>query len=334
MSMENPLPNVATISSLETIPVVQPVHPEGNLGLGKSGATSDGPEGKVQAAESCGCATCHAAKATQPGGLVFALGAIGYDVVSEARRDSVQQHMAAAGNPADPAAMLEYLRQYPSEAASILWTLSIDQTPLYVILPSGPFAGEVYSRLREFLAEQLSDDIERVSMPGRLAGQARLFNGQFLPVIVPELRGMYSWTTEALVEGTVGSPPEGSVTPAPRTSNAAKRAMVRGFLERIYHELRNLGVTSQDRAINYVATNPFHTQSVYEAAIRESMELDTIEVERSQICRPESDCWDVKLYLFYPERQVQTVRKVHRFTVDVSDVVPVMIGPVRSWHVR
>jgi hypothetical protein len=31
---------------------------------------------------------------------------------------------------------------------------------------------------------------------------------------------------------------------------------------------------------------------------------------------------------------VQTVRKVYRFTVDVSDVVPVTVGPMRSWFVR
>lgn len=334
MSTETPLRDTGTTPSPGAVPVVQPAHVMGNSKAGEGGATSDLLEGTVQAAESCGCAACRAARASQPGGLVFALGTVGYDLVSEARRDSVQQHMAAKTSPTDPTAMLEYLRQYPSEAASILWTLSIDQTALYVILPSGPFAGEVYSRLREFLADQLSEDVERVSMPGQLVGQARLFNGQMLPVIVPELRGMYSWTTEALVEGTAGSPPEGSATATQRTTNAAKRAMVRGFLERIYHELRNLGVSSQDRAINYVATNPFHTQSVYEAAITESMELDTIEVERSQICRPESDCWDVKLYFFYPDRQVQTVRKVHRFTVNVSDVVPVMIGPVRSWYVR
>jgi hypothetical protein len=52
------------------------------------------------------------------------------------------------------------------------------------------------------------------------------------------------------------------------------------------------------------------------------------------VCRPDSDCWDVKLHFFFPARQVQTVRKVYRFTVDVSDVVPVTVGPVRSWFVR
>ena len=64
------------------------------------------------------------------------------------------------------------------------------------------------------------------------------------------------------------------------------------------------------------------------------MDLESIEVEHSPVCRPGSDCWDVKLHFFFPARQVQTVRKVYRFTVDVSDVVPVTVGPVRSWFVR
>jgi PatG C-terminal len=66
----------------------------------------------------------------------------------------------------------------------------------------------------------------------------------------------------------------------------------------------------------------------------EDMDLESIEVEHSPVCRPDSDCWDVKLHFFFPARQVQTVRKVYRFTVDVSDVVPVTVGPVRSWFVR
>jgi len=109
---------------------------------------------------------------------------------------------------------------------------------------------------------------------------------------------------------------------------------VRGFLQKVYHELRNLGLTAEERAINHAATNAYQIEQIFEPALKESMELDAIDVERSPICRPDSDCWDVKIHFFYPERQVQTVRKVFRFTVDVSDVVPVTVGPMRSWFVR
>jgi hypothetical protein len=299
------------------------------------GAPSFSSSPTVARSEGCGCASCRAKETAKSGGLVFALGEIGYDLISEARRDSIQQHMEREkSNPLNPAQMLEYLRQNPWESASIQWILSFDQTPVYAIMPAGPFAGEAYHRLVEFLADQAAGVVERVSIPGRLAGQARLFNGQILPAVVPELRGMYSWTTDALVQAVVGAAPQATAPNAQLAPNAETVNAVRGFLDRIYHETRTLGVTAEERAINYAATNALQIQTVYESAIKESMELDSIAVERSVICRPDSDCWDVKIYFFYPQRQVQTVRKAYRFTVDVSDVVPVTVGPVRSWFVR
>ena len=64
------------------------------------------------------------------------------------------------------------------------------------------------------------------------------------------------------------------------------------------------------------------------------MQLDTIDVERSPICRPDSDCWDVKLIFFNPSKVFEQARKVYRFSIDVGDLVPVTVGSVRSWFVR
>jgi cyanobactin maturation PatA/PatG family protease len=161
-----------------------------------------------------------------------------------------------------------------------------------------------------------------------------LLNGQTVPVIVPEIRGMYNWTTPDLVRAVLGPPPAEGATAKEKEAHAKKSEGIRSFLDRIYFELRNLGVPPQDRAMNYAGTNAFNIERVYESAMKEEMDLDSIAVERSPICRPDSDCWDVKLFFFFPDRQVQTVRKVYRFTVDVSDVVPVTVGPVRSWFVR
>jgi cyanobactin maturation PatA/PatG family protease len=329
-----PSGDVGRHSAAEPVPSVPP-SPTVALSEGCGCASCRAKDAASQ--KSCGCASCRAKDATRSGGLVFALGEIAYDLVSEARRDSIQQHMERENsNPLNPAQMLEYLRQNPWERASIHWILSFDQTPVYAIVPAGPFAGEAYHRLFEFLADQVAGTVERVSIPGRLAGQARLFNGQVLPVVVPELRGMFSWTTDALVQAVVGAAPQADAPDAQLqlAAHVEKVNAIRGFLDRVYHELRTLGVTAEERAINYAATNAFQIQTVYESAIKESMELDSIDVERSLICRPDSDCWDVKIYFFYPQRQVQTVRKVYRFTVDVSDVVPVTVGPVRSWFVR
>jgi hypothetical protein len=85
--------------------------------------------------------------------------------------------------------------------------------------------------------------------------------------------------------------------------------------------------------MNYAATNAFQVARVFESAIGEALELDGIAVEPSPICRPGSDCWDVKLTFFDPTKRLQRARKVYRFTIDVSDVVPVTVGVVRSWSV-
>jgi cyanobactin maturation PatA/PatG family protease len=258
-----------------------------------------------------------------PAQLVYALGQLGYDFGTEARRDSIQQHMGEGANPHDPRQFLAYLEENPWDAAAVIWTLSLDATPIYAIQPFGSYAERGYERLRQFLREQLEEGVERISVPGVIMGQVMLMSGQTVPVIVPTLRCMYSWTTSALIEVVCGSTPDESAADG-----------VVNFLERVYYELRNLGITPQERAINYAATNAFNVERIFETAIREEMDLDTIEVEPSPLCRPGSECWDVKLTFFNPRRVFEQARKVYRFTVDVSDVCPVSVGRVRSWFVR
>jgi hypothetical protein len=291
-----------------------------------------------------GCA-CPGAAAPS---LVFALGQIGFDFVNEARLDSFVQRLAGQAGAAtaervlafDPRRLLTYLNANPFEAASLEWTLLLDGHPVYAIRPLGPFAADVYAVLRTFLNERLGDEIERVSISGVVAGKTRLLMGQTVPVIVPERRGMYSWRTRDLVEKVIGPDPvkRARETQAQFAERARTHEQLKGgihqFLERVYHGARNLGASPQDRALNHAATNAFRLGQVYEDAIREGMELESVQVTRSPVCRPDSDCWDVEAYFFYPQRQVQTVRRVHRCTIDVSDVVPVAVGPVRSWFTR
>jgi PatG C-terminal len=42
------------------------------------------------------------------------------------------------------------------------------------------------------------------------------------------------------------------------------------------------------------------------------------------------DCWDVLLKFFNPKNN-QEAKQVFRFTIDVSDLIPVTLGVVRSW---
>jgi hypothetical protein len=274
---------------------------------------------------------CEGNATDNPAQLVYVLGQIGYDFISESRLNSIKQKMDGEKRPEEPKDLLGYLDANPYNTSAIQWILKLDGTPIYAIEPQGPFAREAYDLLRQFLHEQMEEGVERVSIPGAISGMSRLRSGVVVPSIVPEIRGMYSWTTDALVTALCGPTPkerEGS------EEYDAKKKGITNFLDRVYYQIRNIGRTPQERAINFAATNAFEIERVFENAMREDMDLDTTEVERSPICKIGADCWDVSLIFFFPQRQVQTVRKVYRFAVDVADVVPSTVGPVRSWFVR
>jgi len=106
------------------------------------------------------------------------------------------------------------------------------------------------------------------------------------------------------------------------------------LLNRIYAEFRNMGLTSEERALNFAVTDAMQLQGIIQIIASDpslkEFQFDSLEVVRSPICRPDSDCWDVKLYFFDPTSLLHS-RRVYRFTVDVSDLVPVMIGDRKEW---
>lgn len=273
--------------------------------------------------------------------LVYALGTLGYDFGSEARRDSFKQLMPGVqidgttipANPYDARQMVDYLGDNLSEAKSLIWTLNLELTPVYAIEPGGAFARDVYGILQELLSGQIQAEdsenyIERVSIPGILSGRSvKLFSGQVVPVIeVPNTRGLYGWKVNTLVQAAIQT----VQAQATEAQEESIRRTLGSFLSRIYYDLRNLGTTSQDRALNFASTNAFQAASTFAEAVATGMELDSITVEKSPFCRLDSDCWDVKLKFFDPENS-RRAKKLFRFTIDVSDVIPVTLGEVRSW---
>lgn len=334
--------------SENTAPIAGTVVPSsGNHGLAnnKQVRASGVAPSHIVPSEGCGCG------GGKPKPLVYALGTLNYDFGTEARRDSFMQLMPNTGpsgefppNPFDANQMVNYLRGVlddngqvvqpgnPSEAANLNWTLNIELTPLYAIEPVGPYADLVYERLVAALGGQILPDdndnfVSRVSIPGYLSGTTMtLFSGQVVPVVIPQIRGLFTWNTTALVNGILEELDLG-VAEEQRLRDALE-----GFLNRIYFDLRNLGQTSSDRALNYAATNAFQATDTLQAATGLGMQLDTIDVGRSPFCRMDSDCWDVRLTFFDPENN-QRARRVYRFTIDVSDLMPVTVGEVRSWPI-
>jgi cyanobactin maturation PatA/PatG family protease len=276
------------------------------------------------------------------GSLVYALGTLGYDFGTEARRDSFKQIMSplqfngglVPPNPYDARQLVEHLRTQPSEARSLIWTVNLELTPVYAVEAVGPYAAEINAILVNFLAganepTASAEFIERVSIPGVVSGRSvRLFSGQVVPVVeIDAPRGMYGWKVNSLIADAIA---------AVDSKNKSKEAVanltetLRNFVDRVYYEVRNLGRLSPDRALNFAATNAFQAAKVFSETFTLAKRLDSIEVERSPYARPDADAWDIKLKFFDPEN-TRRARTVFRFTIDVSDVVPVTIGEIRNW---
>jgi cyanobactin maturation PatA/PatG family protease len=181
----------------------------------------------------------------------------------------------------------------------------------------------------EIMAETDPEFIQRVSIPGLLTGRTvRLFSGQVVPVIEPvNTRGMYGWKTQALVDMALSA--SGNAA-AGSEQDVRIRDTLEGFLNRVYYDLRNLGRTSRDRALNFAVTNAFQAASAFGKTLVAGMQLDEISVDKSPFCRMDSDCWDVKLKFFDPENS-NRAKRIYRYTVDVSDLIPVTMGEIRTW---
>ncbi|MDF5709803.1 MAG: PatA/PatG family cyanobactin maturation protease [Nostoc sp. S4] len=274
---------------------------------------------------------------------VYALGTLGYDFGTEARRDTFKQRMPAVSidgvlipaNPYDARQMVNHLELSPTEGKSLIWTLNQELTPIYALEPQKAYASEIYAVFAMMLAGQIqpesSDDyIERVSIPGNLTDRTvELFSGQVVPVLtLPNVRGMYGWQVNSLVEVAVAT----ASSETSESDNVRMRRSLKSFLHRIYYDLRNLGQLDRDRALNFAATNAFQAASTFESAIVSGMELESIEVEKSPFCRLNSNCWDVKLRFFDSENSSRA-KKIYRFTIDVANIMPVTLGQVRSWSV-
>lgn len=105
---------------------------------------------------------------------------------------------------------------------------------------------------------------------------------------------------------------------------------LRDFFDRVYYDLRNLGQLASERALNFAVTNAFQASQVLTEALATGFTLETIEVVKSPFCRLNSDCWDVKLKFFDTENMGRS-RRIYRYTIDVSDIMPVTMGSVKVW---
>jgi cyanobactin maturation PatA/PatG family protease len=351
---------VPTVASLPPSTAPPPTEQAPNAA---AGLTNVAPSSSVPGGPPCSCGTRPSGDAPAPPAAaaapavtrVFAIGNIGFDFGTEARRDTFRQLMPRvsrepqtspptldAPNPYDTAQLADYLQNHPYDSTKLIWTFNLDLTPVYAIEAEVTYHEYVYDKLRTALRNQSlpadnDDFISRVSLPGVLTDRTvRLFSGQVVPVVVAQPRGMYLWSEKSLVDAAVAAVnPEQIGASEPRV-----RLKLRQMLDKVYYQLRNLGTASPDRAINFMATNAFvFTQGIANGLTSGKLvdgddtnlySLNTISAVKSPYCRIDSDCWDVQLTFFDPENE-NRAQAVFQTTVDVSDELPVQLAPTHQF---
>lgn len=338
-----PLPEVAgeSVAASEfVLPVPEASSIEASC-AGKDCACSTG------AAQDCGCGCGGAKKAavSAPPALVYALGQIGFDFVTEARRDSIAQFMGGKP-PTDEKALLAHLSSPAGEedVERIVWTIVLDNTPIYAIHPAGAFAASAYARILKAFAQQIKGDVTLFAIPGRIAGSIRLMSGETVPVIIPATRGMVAWdvadSVNSFLDGFAKSLKKGATAQEKKDHDAHIGEMRRklpqflwDFRNLVTRKYRNLGLSGRDRALNFASTAAFRVFEILNEIAGFALIIDDITVSKSAACRPGSDCYDVQLKMFKPSDVTASLR-IFQFTLDVSDTIPINIGEVSSWSER
>ena len=253
---------------------------------------------------------------------VYVIGELSIQFGSHSKRTAFEQYSGISAE--DSAAVATFLKGNPSEAETVLWVLSIQSVPVYVIRPTGAYAAAAYTQLIEMFESQFTEKVERVAIPGIRRGSSKLDSGQVVPVIVPSIRAMASWSTDALLDAVAKD--QG------KKANANVRQRLQDFLNRTYFELRNAGVTSQERALNFAASNAFQVGNIIQSAMEEGLELGGFNVTKSPIGMAGEDNWDVQMVFFNPLKRAEQSAKIFAFTVDVATISPFLVGDVRTWY--
>jgi len=272
------------------------------------------------------------ASALTVGTLIYAFGTLNYTFANGARRDLVVQEMLP-GTPFLRHDLVTYLAAHPAQAEWLTWTLNVDATSIYALRPAAAFSRVLYTQLRQWLGQFPEGTHIHLSVPGVVTGTTRLLSGEVVPVLQPVLHGLYCWSPEDLLHQFML---DGKLDANEQRQIDEIDERIDKFQQRVYAELRNRGATPQERALNYAATEAFqllYVQMSDPTQDIQDLELSEVVAAASPLCRADSapHCWDVELRFFYPE-DLTRARRVYRFTVDVSDVLPVMLGDHGEWE--
>ena len=273
--------------------------------------------------------------------FVYALGTLGIDYDTQATFESFRREMKGIEddncrpiqkpNPQDPRHIRSYLKKHPTEASRLTWVIKQHGSPSYAIKPSGDFNAQGYQKLAEYLKPLTAEERVRMnfcSIPGEIIGETKLRTGQRLPLIHPFLQEMQNWKTRDLCAKVVQINSNRQEPP----NIALIEEKVQRFIHRLSFQLTNKGAEKTDRALNYVTSRFYTMGSPLAMKLLKGYELEYIRVEKSSFCRPDSDCQDVTICFFQPKARQKMAKHLFRFTVDVSQPIPILMGTQKDWY--
>lgn len=289
---------------------------------------------------------------------IYAVGTIGFDFGTEARRDSFAEDMridqirdrsrstGAAGDrpvPDDPLQVHRYLQDHRWALDKVIWTLKVDRDAVYALepepdaraswqarsnAPDGTVVHPVYSAFMKAIAGQAEDDqsedhISQVSLAGSLTGRdVRLLSRAVVPVVEVMAKQVYLWFDNAIVESATSAflndERIAEIGPGVDTRGTAND-VVQAILNKTHAELRNRGLTPADRALNFLGTGLVHLGEFLKEPLFAGWELSDVQFRRN------APAEDLNFYTL--GRVIVSKSPVDRINSDCWDVNLVFFDP-------
>lgn len=260
-------------------------------------------------------------------------------------------------SPHDPRSMAAFLIYKANNdapnllmASQLIWTLNMNATPVYSISPRlAAFDNLIYLILAEFLGESVGmnasayqkytnyrsgmpvqnipkpiftdpkNDLMRMILPGYVSGKSKLLNSSFIESVTPVAFGLKNWTVSELIK-SIGI-----------KKGSDKDTLLCSILARLYVTALNRGQSPDDRALNYSLHQIIELADKLKEIIESQQQFSCYKVVPSKIARQNALVREIQLTFFNPNN-TNIASTTYAFQIDVSGIVPVMIGDVESWR--